>query len=144
MRAVRAAASAAVVLVLLGCGETFDLADQTETTISEPEVPSFDTPFPDGAGVDELLPAMLESWRGLSERVIQSDREREALERIQAAWRAAEPQLRVERPEVLFGFEQAVDLATSAVERRRPADADKGFRLAVDLVDDVLTRQPSG
>jgi hypothetical protein len=50
-------------------------------------------------------------------------------------WAAAEPQVRTTDPELLGSFQTTVDMATSAVERKRPADADKAYTLLTNLVD---------
>ena len=54
---------------------------------------------------------------------------------IVAIWAAAEPQVEATDPELVIGFDTTVVMATSAVERKRPADADKAFNLLTDLVD---------
>lgn len=123
---------------LVACGETVDLASAPDdasdavTTVVDP----FRIDITEDAAAEELLDAMLLMWRGLGERVIDGDRADEAADRIAEWWRRAEPTVRSDRPELLFGFEQAVELARSSVERRRPADASKGYKLAVDLTAD--------
>lgn len=138
----------AALVLLVGCGETIDLRETAEAAdaIDTAEL----TAGGDGAGTadpsvidadasaTELLPVLVASWQGLGQRVIDNDAPSEALQRIEELWRSAEPQVRAERPDLLFGFEQAVDLARSSVERRRPADASKGYKLAVDLTNDYL------
>jgi hypothetical protein len=51
----------------------------------------------------------------------------------------AEDKVHDERPDLLFGFQQAITLARSGVERRRPADASKGYLLVVPLVEDYVS-----
>ena len=34
-----------------------------------------------------------------------------------------------------FGLQQSVDLARTSVERRRPADASKGYKIVADLLE---------
>ncbi|CAN5405862.1 hypothetical protein BH23ACT3_BH23ACT3_09230 [soil metagenome] len=128
------------VALLAGCGQTIDLRDEVDAVpaASTLEVPADDVLPLDGT-LDELLPAILASWRGLDQRVIDGDAA-EPLARIETAWAAAEPLVRADHPTSLFGMQQAIDLARSAVERRRPADASKGFRLAIELSDEILTR----
>jgi len=129
----------------VACGETYDLADNPTgtpsdaTSESSPVTPStisdpLQTPIPADADLPTLFAEMLASWRGLDQRVIDSHRATEALARIESIWALAEPELRRERPGALFGFEQALDLARSAVERRRPADASKGLLILTNLV----------
>jgi hypothetical protein len=131
---------ASVLAVLAGCGQTIDLRDDADTvpTVSSAEGAGDDA-LPLDGGLDELLPAIVANWRGLDQRVIDGDAA-EPLARIETAWAAAEPLVRADHPSSLFGMQQAVDLARSAVERRRPADASKGFRLAIELSDEILSR----
>lgn len=132
-------------LVTLGCGETYDLADRPEGAgFTAPatggsgaapisSVDPLTTPIASDADLPTLFGEMLASWRGLDQRVIDAHRATEALERIESIWAEAEPLLRSERPAALFGFQQALDLARSAVERRRPADASKGLLILTNL-----------
>jgi hypothetical protein len=135
---VRLLALVTLVAAVTACGETIDLrnestADTTDTTdITERlALPTSGTP-------DELLTGLVEAWRGLDQRVVEGDDPAEALRGIETYWRLAEPRVRSERPELLFGFEQALSLARSSVERRRPADASKGYKLAADLTNAYL------
>jgi hypothetical protein len=130
-------------LVAVGCGETYDLADRPNAAqgpgVSGPGVtPSstvdpLDVPVAADADLPTLFAEMLASWRGLDQRVIDANRATDALARIESIWAQTEPVLRRERPTALFGFEQALDLARSAVERRRPADASKGLLIVTNL-----------
>lgn len=127
------------------CGETVDLADVATTTpsgvVAGVEAPTpIDDPLPDGDDTVAVLEAMLRTWLGLGDRVIERERADDARDRIVELWRIAEPTVRAERPELLFGFQQAVDLAVSSVDRRRPADASKGYQLALNLVADYRDR----
>ena len=130
-------------LVTVGCGETYDLADRPNASqgpgVSDPEVTApatvdpLDVPVAADADLSTLFAEMLASWRGLDQRVIDANRATDALARIESIWAQTEPVLRRERPTALFGFEQALDLARSAVERRRPADASKGLLIVTNL-----------
>jgi hypothetical protein len=51
-----------------------------------------------------------------------------------------ERQIRAADPDDVFNFEQAIDLARSGVERRRPADASKGYKILVGVVDAYQAR----
>ena len=55
------------------------------------------------------------------------------LTNVDQLWAEIEPTLRADHPEALFPMEQAVLLATTSVERRRPADASKGALILRDL-----------
>lgn len=75
--------------------------------------------------------------REISE-VVADDRERAAsmLDDLEADWSLIEDIIRAEQPDRLFGFSQAVDLVRSGVERNRPADVSKGWKLLDDLSAD--------
>jgi hypothetical protein len=84
----------------------------------------------------ELLVQMATEMSRLSAQVAEDgDAETVTLANIVAIWAAAEPQVEATRPELVDGFDTTVVMATSAVERKRPADADKAFSLLTDLVD---------
>ena len=90
-------------------------------------------PIADDADLLTLFDEMLATWRGLDQRVIDANRAAEALSRLESIWAQAEPIMRRERPTALFGFQQAMDLARSAVDRRRPGDASKGLLILTNL-----------
>jgi hypothetical protein len=126
------------VVVVAGCGKTIDLRDESAAAATGAAGTPESRPLPTSGTPDELLGDLVDTWRGLDQRVVDGDGAAEALLRIDTIWNLVEPQVRSERPELLFGFEQAVGLARSSVERRRPADASKGFKLAVDLTNVYL------
>lgn len=131
------------VSLLAACGETIDLRDTAdESSAATDDEAGDDTgsrpPAVDG-GLDELLPSLLADWQGLDQRVI-DNRATEPLARLETTWAVAEPLIRADHPSSLFGMQQAMDLARSAVERRRPADASKGYRLAIEVTDEILSR----
>jgi len=141
----------AAVLALSACGETIDLRDTDPDAVSDDaddaddagtagaDVAAADAELPLDGDLDELLPALLSSLRGLDQRVSDGDTA-EPMARIETTWAVAEPLVRADHPTSLFGMQQAVDLARSAVDRRRPADASKGYRLAIELTDEILSR----
>jgi hypothetical protein len=85
----------------------------------------------------ELLPELAVEMSRLSGQVgsNEDDDARATLARINAIWVAVETEIEETRPELRGGIETTVMLANSAVERNRPADADKAFSLLTDLVD---------
>jgi hypothetical protein len=85
----------------------------------------------------ELLPEMAVEMSRLSGQVggNEDDDARTTLARINAIWTAIEPEIEETRPELRGGIETTVNLANSAVDRNRPADADKAFSLLTNLVD---------
>lgn len=121
--------------LLTACGALADTTSRDDPPVTTAAPGSLD---PD-ATLDELLSEMLVRWRGLDQRVIDGDAAA-PLARIEEVWALAEPIIRAEHQGALFGFQQAVDLARSSVTRTRPADASKGYRLALELTDDLLER----
>lgn len=83
----------------------------------------------------DLLPEMAIEMSRLSELVVQNDGDNEALEIIVQIWDRIRPEIAADRPELVNGIAATVDMARIAVERTRPADADKAFKLLTDLVD---------
>ena len=84
----------------------------------------------------ELLPEMAVDMSRLSAQVAEDgDAEDVTLARIVAMWAAAAPQVRATDPRLVASIETTVEMATSAVRRKRPADADKAYTLLTNLVD---------
>lgn len=140
----RAGALLIVVAVMSGCGTTL-------VEVDEPVRPSATTDV--GAGGATPVELSLESatadvlaeienlLRGLDQEIIDDEFVAAAtLERIEAAWAIVEPRVAEADSADLFNFEQALELATSGVERRRPADASKGLKIFGDVADAYLGR----
>ena len=73
--------------------------------------------------------------RHLDEQVIEGDTDDATLARIEEIWVVALPLAREHSIDMEFGLQQSVDLARTAVERRRPADASKGYKIVAALLD---------
>ncbi|MFM8506294.1 MAG: hypothetical protein ACKOBR_01150 [Actinomycetota bacterium] len=93
-----------------------------------------------GADLDELVTVLQVEMSALSRAVLDSDEAaaRAHLDRINQAWVHAEPLIVAKFGEladqITYDLRRVVELARSAVERNRPADADKAvsfLRLAV-------------
>jgi hypothetical protein len=110
----------ASLVVATACTST--IVDSTETSIGEST--TVVTVNLEGTR-QELLARFAAELQALSERIIANDGEEAALERIDALWAVLQTDLAATHPELVAGFQAVVDLAGSAVERRRPADADK-------------------
>ena len=125
----------AAVLTLGACGTTF--VDGTIVTIdtSPDATTTTTTPVDTAAPLDVLLAEIETLMFDLDQRVIDRDGDVAALERINTLWAVAEQQIRDNDPDDLFNFEQAIELARSGVERRRPADASKGYKIFADVND---------
>jgi hypothetical protein len=130
-------------MISAGCGETIDLATTTTTTATtpaetvtgaDPETPTVDELLrddPESVPLEELVDALVANFQGLDDDAAVGDRNR--LETILSIWVLLEPRLISERSGLHHGFNQAVDLAMLAVERRRPADATKAQRIALEM-----------
>ncbi|MFT4864126.1 MAG: hypothetical protein ACI8RE_000305 [Ilumatobacter sp.] len=83
----------------------------------------------------DLLPEMAIEMSRLSELVVQGKGDDEALATIVQIWDRVRPEIAADRPELINGIGATVEMARTAVDRTRPADADKAFNLLTDLVD---------
>lgn len=132
----RAAGALALVAVLtLGaCGTTYVDSDITVPDTSPGATTTLPPVDPD-APLDDLLAEIELLMSDLDERIIDERGHIETFARIDELWTVAERQIRAADPNDVFNFEQAIELARSGVERRRPADASKGYKILVDVVD---------
>jgi hypothetical protein len=121
-------------LLVTGCAGTTVVEEQTTVPASTtaPTVPE--------GGLDVLLPALLDTLAGMSEdlAIKGSGPERARLAYAEELWAAAGPMVEAAHPELVEQFDQLMALAVTAVERRRPADADKAFAFMQPLVDEAL------
>ncbi len=145
-------------LLLGACGTT---VDNTETDTSAPvdvaDVPDGAEPALDsgelidgGVIVDpdapattialtgsaaDLLPEMSIEMSRLGSQIAEGEGDDATLARIEQLWARIRPEVERDRPELLNGLGATVDMVRVAVDRTRPADADKAFSLLTDLVD---------
>ena len=132
LRLVTAGAVAAM-LTLGACGTTYidtsktvpPTGDVATTTLAP--IPA-DTPLPTVLGDIESL------MRHLDEQIVDQEQVPETMARIDQLWDVAEQQIRDRDPDDLFPFQQAIDLARSGAERRRPADASKGYKVLIAAI----------
>lgn len=125
----------AAVLTLGACGTTFvDESTATENTATDATA-TITTPVDPAAPLDEVMEEIETLMFDLDQRIIDRDGDLAALARINALWSVAEPRIRSNDPDDLFNFEQAIELARSGVERRRPADPSKGYKILTDVND---------
>ena len=91
-------------------------------------------PSLDGSSLDELTTVLRDETLALSEAMLGSDTAaaRAHLQRINEAWSLVEPQIAAEFGEfadqLIYDLTRVVELARSAVERNRPADASKAAK----------------
>jgi hypothetical protein len=120
-------AVAALAFALTGCGTT---------TVDPSIAASADTsaPISADASLVDLVGELADSMRHLDEEVIEGDDDDATLARIEEIWAFAEPLAEAHSAGLHFGLLQSVDLARTSVERRRPADASKGYKIVADLL----------
>lgn len=126
-------------VALVACGETF--VDDTAPTTLAPDVVETTTttePIDPDRPLDATLADLRDEMRALPEQIVENDGQQATLARIEALWAVAEAQIRADDPDDLFNFAQAIDLARSGVEFRRPADASKGAEIFADVTDAYL------
>ena len=138
MRSAGAVALAAV-LTLGACGTTYVDTDVTVPDTSPDSTSTLPSVDPD-APLPELLAEIELLMTDLDERIIDERDHVATFQRIDELWTVAERQIRAVDPDDVFNFEQAIELARTGVERRRPADASKGYKLLVAVLDAYLAR----
>jgi len=103
-------------------------------TVVDADAPPATAPLAGSAA--ELLPDLAAEMSALGSQIAEDGNDDEqTLARIQQIWSAISAEVEADRPELVGGIETTVQMSVTAVERRRPADADKAFRLLSDLVD---------
>ena len=112
----------------LDSGETIDGG-----TIVDPDAPT-PTVAPTGSAAD-LLPDLSIEMSRLGSQIAEGGDDDETLARIEEIWDRIRPEIDADRPDLLNGLGATIEMAQIAVERKRPADADKAFSLLSDLVD---------
>lgn len=127
----------AAVLALGACGTTYV---DSSVTVPDTAVPVALPPIDPDAPMPELLAEIELLMRGLDERIVDERGDQEVLARIDELWTVAERRIRAADPDDVFNFEQAIELARTGVERRRPADASKGFKIFADVAEAYLAR----
>jgi len=92
------------------------------------------TVFAPAGTTAELLDQLVAESAQLSDLIVENDGQQAALARIETLWALVRPDIAAERAELLPGFESAIGLLRTGVERRRPADADKAHNNLRSLV----------
>jgi hypothetical protein len=128
----------APLVVLLGaCAPTTYETSATTTVVAAT------TTIPTGPA-SELLPRLhqtmltLSSYIGPNASGSTTSGKNEVLAEIEALWSAAETEVTSLSAESAESIGRMVDLARTAVERNRPADADKAAKFAGTVIDQLL------
>ena len=140
---VRTLTVAVLLVVVSSCGATtYDDSRVTTSAVATT------TTIPSGT-TSELLQSLAEGMEGLSTLIgpradndtVPDDNKRARLAEITALWNMVEPDLMIEDPDGAETLGRMIDLATLAVERNRPADADKAAKFTRIVVDAYLDRR---
>ena len=105
------------------------------------------TTLPGGAPPTSVFTArgsraeLLDEWQVelavLSARLVDNEGGTPALARIELLWDTVRPEIEAGHPDLTPGFEAVMGLTRTAVERRRPADADKASKQLRDLIEAI-------
>ena len=129
-------------ITVAGCASTYvdtDMIDAATTDTAASEATSTTVlttgeTTPTAIDLRDGIDRLRDLLDQLSDQVVDDDAAAaELLADVDTIWATMEPTVRADHPEVLFPIEQAVLLATTSVERRRPADASKGALILRDL-----------
>lgn len=88
----------------------------------------------DGSAADLLVQIGSDMSR-LSAQIADDGDEDATIARIEGGWAAIQDEVEASKPELVSGIQTTVDMARTAVDTNRPADADKAFSLLTNLVD---------
>ena len=126
------------VMVALGMGALCSLVacdgvtyDATATTSDRATT---STVFVPTGSTADLLASIATRIDGLSEQLVEGEGQRDSLARIQAEWAVVRPAIEADKPELLAGFDAVLAQVKRAVDRRRPADADKAAKNLAVLI----------
>ena len=159
-RRTRLAAAAFSALLLAGCGTTTvdengdptdglseaeltggegrELAEEDTSPLDDGEIIDPDAPTTtiaiEGSAAD-LLPDIGIDMSRLSAEIADDGDEDATIARIEGSWAAIKAEVESTHPELVNSIQATVDMARTAVDRNRPADADKAFSLLNNLVD---------
>ena len=136
-RPLRLAAIVLAATVVASCAETVVDVESDDGDVavdgSFQTVPIVTVPI--SGTTAELLAEMSTQMSQLSAQIGDPGDEKATLQRIEAVWLVARPDVQSTRPELVGGIDTTVEMARTAVVRIRPADGDKAFQLLTDLVD---------
>jgi hypothetical protein len=116
---------ATALIALASCSTT--IVGSTDT--SAPAKVDVTTTLPVGT-VKELLTNIIQATRGLGDAVASGDNKtaQSRLGDVLANWQVLKPMLKDSSLDIAADIERMIGLVTTAVERKRPADADKALR----------------
>ncbi len=137
-KTLRVVASCVTAVVLLSSCSTV-INESATTEAPQDSVPAIaTTTIPDG-DITALLGQLVATANGLGEAIANrdNDRARQQASDAQAIWIALQPQLLDTGIDVVEDLDRMVELIQTAVERKRPADADKAFRFISLIAEEI-------
>ena len=119
-------------LVLSGCATTIVSTDTTSPVASVAPT----TTIPTGAPL-ELMTNIARAGADLGNAIAngRGQEARDALAEATANWQVLEPQLQELKLDLVEDMRRIINMMTTAVERKRPADADKANRFLGLVID---------
>jgi hypothetical protein len=126
---------------LVACGETY--IETSVTTAPPSAVVATTYPVDPNAPVADLLTEMTGLMLGLDFVISDGPDAQAVMTRIESLWNAAEPTVRSTALDSAPDFDQALDLARTGVDRNRPADASKAYKILAAVTAAYLADNPS-
>ena len=118
--------------MLAACGSTYieeSLLESSTTAVETVEVSK-----PPERTFSAHLDIIDQSLNDLSDAIVDNDDSADViLATILESWNSIEAQVKADFAESHFGFYEVMVLAELSVERRRPADASKAWKLFIDV-----------
>ena len=126
----------AVSPLLAACGATYIEESLLETSSSIVETPTENNDVE--RTFDEHLDIIDQSLNDLSDSIVENNGSAdEILTSILQSWNSIEDDIKTDFPDSHFGFYEVMTLAELSVERRRPADASKAWKLFIDIAASI-------
>lgn len=124
------------IALLSSCATTYN-SGATSTTTSPSA--STTTTIPRGT-TEELFAQLLETGKELGNDIAKGDMStaRTKLADIKAIWIGIQPQIAQATQDLLDDTQRMINMFTTAVERKRPADADKAMRFLPSLISALV------
>lgn len=136
------AITGALVTVLLGiiASSCSTVINDTATTEAPADtVPVMVTTTIPSGDITTLMSQLVSTANGLGEAIAnrQTNQARQQASDAQAIWSALQPQLIDSGIDVVEDIDRMVELMNTAVDRKRPADADKAFRFISIIAEEL-------
>lgn len=121
---------------IIACGPTY-IENSLVDTSSSVAVPAVEVDNSTQT-LAEHLEIIDQSLDELSDAIVDNDGSADAiLTTLLRSWDAIEDEIKTNFPDSHFGFYEVITLAELSVERRRPADASKAWKLFIDIAASV-------